>query len=59
MPAREQALGGEVLPERAVLERDAGQRRAPVRVVLGGIGVDRLLSPAVDGRVGLPVSRPG
>src|SRR5207249_7640336 len=52
----EQALAGEVLPERAVLERDAGQLRAPVRVVLGGIGVDGLLPPAVRGQVGLPVA---
>ena len=49
----EQAVGREVLSERAPREILRGELPAPVFVVLGGIGIDGLVRTTVRGKVGL------
>jgi hypothetical protein len=50
-------LGGEVLAEGPPGERLQLQLAPPIGVVLGRVGVDRLLRTAVDREVGLAVAR--
>src|SRR2546425_9265762 len=54
--AFQQAFSGEVLAEHAPREFCAGQFCAPKRVVLRRVGIHRLVTPAVDGKVGLPIA---
>src|SRR5438132_441361 len=54
--AFQQAFGGEVLAEHAPREFCARQLFPPKRVVLRRVGIHRLVTPAVDGKVGLPIA---
>src|SRR5437867_2893978 len=54
--AFQQSFSGEVLTEHAPREFCARQLCAPKRVVLRRVGIHRLVTPAVDGKVGLPIA---
>jgi len=52
----EQALGREVLAERAEREILAGQLFLPIRIVFDGIAINGFVFAAMDGKIGLAVT---
>ena len=52
----EQAFGCEILAESSPREVRFWELPAPVGIVLGGVGVDRLIGATMDGEVGLAVA---